>query len=73
MNPTLWFPSEVKPIHVGYCEVRYSGEKEDDRDNEFLFWSGDRWQYTSTVDGSPLWGQSGDGSEFWQGLSGRAQ
>lgn len=66
MTPTPWFPSDVTPVHVGYYEVRYSG---DVGSHDFLFWNGDRWQYTRTTDGPPLWGHSGD--EFWRGLSGR--
>lgn len=64
MKTTDWFPADVRPAHVGYYEVCYA---DDATGTEFLYWSGERWQYKENLEQAPLWGFSRE--ESWRGLA----
>jgi hypothetical protein len=76
MKTTEWFPATVNPVHIGYYEVRYSWEKEDEKYPSMHFWDGQKWQFDEGLDGYLSWGnpiyQKEILKEFWRGLKEKA-
>lgn len=70
MNTTEWFPAYVRPVHVGYYDVRYLGDRADGSVYVRYFWNGSDWQRDDLDDAKPIWGdpEFGIDGEFWRGL-----
>lgn len=69
MKLTPWFPSEVKPVHVGVYAIHRLDES--GRFDYFKKWNGDRWLYGSKDANQAAlneW-ESVNQIESWRGLA----
>lgn len=68
MNLTPWFPSEIKPVHVGaYLSYEYS-----DGSDFYRYWDGEHWGAASrTIENALPFSQSSFAcqSNRWCGLA----